>query len=119
MDAITFIKEHKRMCKSQEDCDSCKLGENRYCNYGPATPMSTEEIKEVVRIVEEWSKTHPLKTMIQDFFEKFPNAPKDLNGTPQVCPYQCGYTKEEYCMSDGEMEECIKCWSRPVEGDET
>lgn len=52
--------------------------------------------------------------MIQDFFEKFPDAPKSEVGTPRMCPCDCGYEKVSNCPN-GEMCNSLKCWSRPLE----
>ena len=73
---------------------------------------------DVVYKVEQWSKSHPQKTMIQDFFEKFPNAPRTKDGTPRnICPCDCGYTNEpeSYIVCEHFTDDCLKCWSRPLE----
>lgn len=54
---------------------------------------------------------HPQKTYAQDFFEKFPNAPKIRDGLPE--PTACsvyGYSKlfEEHCESGVD---CVSCWN--------
>lgn len=98
MDAVKFIKEYRRMCNKYaymeacgEDCSSeCPLYDE-YCNitYKDLDPNY------IVLKVEQWSKSHPQKTMMQDFFEKFPNAPKSEDNTPKnICPNCCGYTDE-------------------------
>lgn len=63
-------------------------------------------------------KEAPKKTMMQDFFEKHPNAPKGRDGTPVgICPSYCGYTDEPNNPSVCEKfdRKCLRCWSRPME----
>lgn len=115
MDAVEFIKERRRMCLSYEDCIGCP------CEHGKQ-PISCEiqskTAQQLVEIIEQWSQTHPQKTMIQDFFEKFPNAPKEEDGTPiDICPSYCGYTDEPNSLAVCEKfnKNCLKCWSRPLE----
>lgn len=63
------------------------------------------------RLEEAWSKEHTVKTMAQDFFEKFPNAPKRIDGGPASCPWMCGYCEDD-CRH---FSKCIDCWNRPLE----
>lgn len=109
MDAVEFIKERDRMC--YHGCSNCPANELT----GGCDPLETASINLLVQIVEQWSKEHPQKTMMQDFFEKFPNAPKDEDGIPKVCPSQVGYHGS--CDEDCEKfhSDCLKCWSRPME----
>ena len=61
MDAVKFFKELERL--SENDLDSFnKLG-------------FIIDYKEKVDFVEKWSKEYPLKTRMEDFLEKHPNAP--------------------------------------------
>lgn len=119
MDAVEFLKEKVRMCESYKDsCAGCDL-----YNFFKESNMHCIEFleccpEESVSLVEQWSQSHPQKTMMQDFFEKFPNAPKDEKegGVPKsVCPKQLGYTnKNEDCTELFDCD-CLKCWSRPLE----
>lgn len=113
MDAFEFCKEFARMCKDYEYCADCPLDKwERETNLSCRdVRLSDKHIRERIDIVEKWSKEHPPKTMAQDFFEKFPNAPKNTIGIPRVCPHHCGYCKE--CVSY-EMS-CFECWNRPLE----
>lgn len=111
MDAVEFLKEYRRMCKEYADNEDCS----------PECPLNTEcygyldykyvDIQNIVTKVQQWSQTHPQKTMMQDFFEKFPNAPKTGDGEPIVCPQELGYG--DFCCDDTNHN-CIKCWSRPL-----
>ena len=118
MDAFEFCKEFGRMCKNYEYCDGCPLDKwERETNLSCRdVRLSDEHIQKRINIVEKWSKEHPKKTMMQDFFEKHPNAPKRRDGAPTPCPDQYGYGKQRYCVEvNREVKECRQCWSRPME----
>lgn len=106
MDIVKFLKNRKRMCdKFVDRCEACPLFQYE-CNMND--PQS--DIEDVIKIVEQWAKNNPERTMIQEFFEKFPNAPKRKGGVPCPCPYHLGYTEDDVCSDD-----CVKCWNRPLE----
>lgn len=118
MDVVNFLKEKERLCDKMYYgttgiCSECPL---QYKGCDMNEPK--DDIEEVIKIVQQWSQTHPQKTMMQDFFEKFPNAPKDEKegGVPKlVCPKQLGYTnRNEDCTELFDCD-CLKCWSRPLE----
>lgn len=73
MDAVEFIKEYQRMCRNE--CEECPLN-YKTCFYD-SIYKNNLPFEEIVKTVEQWSQDHPQKTMMQDFFEKFPNAPKN------------------------------------------
>lgn len=110
MDAVEFLKEYRRMCEEyrSDDDDECSV----QCPFYRDCHYKYKNIQSVVDRVEQWSQTHPQKTMMQDFFEKFPNAPKMDNGEPNICPQNLGYG--DFCCDDTNHN-CLKCWSRPME----
>ena len=61
-------------------------------------------------LVDKWVSEHPVKTYAMDFFEKFLNAPRDSNGTPQAC-WRYIYGDGNNCGSGG----CTECWKREME----
>ena len=69
MDAVKYIKEINRAKTNMEEWESLHIAEN-------------ENPEKAVEIVEQWAKDHPRKTYRDDFFEKFPNAPKTSTGYP-------------------------------------
>ena len=82
MDAVKFMKEYNRMCKSYFDkyeCEGCPL-KNNYCfetNFVPENEISYEDVANTVKV---WSKRNPeevgKKYIIEvDLFD-------DTNGTP-------------------------------------
>ena len=85
MDAIEFMKEKKRMCKSYSECtEACPLrkpmDENRltclgYCFAHP---------EEAVSIVEKWSTENPIKTRQSEFLKLHPNAKISSSGVLAV-----------------------------------
>lgn len=113
MDAVKFLKEKVRMCESYKDsCGDCGL----YKFFQESNIHCIELLEccpeESVNLVEQWSQAHPQKTIMQEFFEKFPNALKDSFGSPCLCLADLGY-EEKNC---GAMNyDCLKCWSRPLE----
>ena len=110
MDAVEFMKEWQRMCKTFEVCEDC-VGA-KYCyNFNDFCPENSNNWHNLVPVVEKWSKEHPRKTRLQDFIEKFPSALL-VDGIPErFCPYDFGYKVEE-CFGD---DDCEKCWNQPIE----
>lgn len=60
MDALEFLREHKRMCNCYEGCCDCPL-EVSICP-GNST-MPDEDYKKLITVVEHWSKEYPRKAM--------------------------------------------------------
>lgn len=88
MDAVRFIEERNRMCKSF--CSGCKecpafnaCEDDLCCAVGQE---STLDAKEQIAIVEEWSAAHPRKTRQSVFLEQYPNARIDSQAVIYVCP---------------------------------
>ena len=100
-----FIKEKERMCDSHEYCMNCPLDND---GFG-CTSFMEKNPEKAIAIVQKWSNENPVRTIMMDFFEKFPNAPKDDDGTPETCPWHLGYDKRFNCTHD-----CVKCWNRPL-----
>ena len=74
MDAVKFIKERSRMCKSFNKCSYGCPAWGGSCKLETGTYLECEATKQV-EIVEEWSAAHPRKTRQSVFLEQFPNAP--------------------------------------------
>ena len=111
MDAVKFIKERNRMCKSFGDrCTGCPAS-NGVCAVGQG---STLDATAQVAIVEKWSAAHPCKTRQSEFLNLFPDA--DLStGTVNVCPNSL-YEGKCDCAR---YQNCLSCkrefWSQEVE----
>lgn len=96
MDAVKFIEERNRMCKSFNRCsDGCPAWDGS-CKLETGTYIKCEADKEV-KIVEEWSAAHPRKTRQSAFLEQWPEARIDkTTGVLTICPAEL--TKE--CRDD-------------------
>lgn len=83
MDALEFIRERNRMCKSfgdGEGCMSCPVyKEGNRC-------MAILWKEEIIPIVEKWSKENPRKTRQDVFLEQYPEAGTDTKGILRICP---------------------------------
>ena len=114
MDALKFLEEFDRMCVYYKDkiCRGCPREGSPNCIIAA---MGKEERAKLIRDVEQWSKEHPKRTRLQDFLEKYPNAPVDGNGTPQACCEHLGY-----CTKSCDLFEltCKDCWDIPIGDDE-
>ena len=84
MEALEFLKERKRMCRSF--CGSCRgcPCEKVRCSLNSLT--SDDDYKRIVAIVEEWSAAHPRKTRQSVFLEQWPGAEIDKCGRLMLCP---------------------------------
>lgn len=112
MDAVEFLKEYHRMCKSV-DCIKCGLYHLNNETGSNCPEYIEAHPDKAVQIVEQWSKEHPRKTRLQDFLEKYPKAPLTLDGmkTPKACAQQLGYCESCHYVGGG----CYQCWNEPVE----
>ena len=89
MDAVKFIEERNRMCKSFGDrCTGCPASDAcGYCAVDQAVDQaSTLDATAQVAIVEKWSAAHPRKTRQSVFLEQYPEAQIDAIGVLNVCP---------------------------------
>lgn len=115
LNAVEYFKEKNRM---SDDCSipCCNCQLSSYKN-GYNTPCNTLELKhpeKALAIVENWSKEHPVKTCLDDFLEKYPNAPLEDDGTPTLCPHNLYKNAIDMsCLED----ECSKCWKQPLNED--
>lgn len=119
MDAVRFIKERNRMCKSLdvrcEVCPAFHVGENgAQCAVGAASMLDATA---QIAIVEDWSAAHPRKTRQSVLLEHWPNAKVSVDGVLVFCPQELDghYT----CQSTGAEMRCRSCrlkfWMQEVE----
>ena len=118
MDAKTFLEEVRRMCKVQKGCVECAL--SALCDGGPIE-WSLVDVGDAIEAVEKWSQEHPRKTRLQDFLEKYPNAPLNGNGIPCLMPWNVGYCGDTSCYAckEAKSKPSAWCWDQEVEDDET
>lgn len=102
MDAVEFIKERQRMCKSYgEGCLDCPM-DGRPC--GGYRDVDAERL---VRAVEAWSATHPRKTRQSEFLKMFPNPALDSDGVIAIQP--CEVIVDACKDSNGNKR--TNCWT--------
>lgn len=111
---MNFLSEWGRMCKeNQPKCSGCPL--SYYTNDADEVCLVYPKLypSEAVEIVQKWSNEHQQKTYAEDFFEKFPNAPKEDDGTPKQ--YWCDiYGTADKCIMKENLD-CAECWNRIME----
>lgn len=122
MDAVKFIKERNRMCKSFGDrCTGCPAfdvcGNELCCAFDQG---STLDATAQIAIVEKWSVAHPRKTRQSVFLEQYPETQIDDNGLLNMCPAVISslYRGDKNgCLSTSKC--CVDCrhefWMQEVE----
>lgn len=120
MDAITYIKEAMRMCKSAGDnCEHCPARSGKFCPISLCSTTMNEMYgneEKAVSIVEQWAKDHPVKTRQSEFLKMFPNAKTDENGILIFCPrkFDPENINSVHCHRHG----CVECrndyWNEEV-----
>lgn len=69
---------------------------------------SVESIEEMISIVEQWAKEHPVKTRQSEFLRMFPNA-DFCQDVINISP--CSIEKEmKKCCGDMECDECKRTY---------
>ena len=123
MDAVKFIEERNRMCKSFGDrCTGCPASDDcGCCAVDQAVDQaSTLDATDQVAIVEKWSAAHPRKTRQSVFLEHYPETTLDEYGVLWICPSDISATHRD---SDGRCKNpynmCNNCrrefWMQEVE----
>lgn len=116
MDAVTYITNMRRMCKSQGDtCRGCKLSneDEEPCYLNKTAP------EYCVTVVERWAAEHPVKTLQSVFLKMLPNVPLNDKGQPAFCPklLDTAYHPVGSCCLDVDI--CQRCmdnfWGQEVE----
>ena len=119
MDAVKFIDERNRMCKSfGDECSGCSAF--NVCEDNLCCLESTMDATAQVAIVEEWSTEHPRKTRQSVFLEQYPDTIIDSYGVLWFCPTSISATHRD---SNGACKDperlCRECrkefWSQEVE----
>ena len=104
MDAVIYLKTKARICNRYECCD---------CPFKDNCDMIEESNHERAAAIEEkWLKDHPVKTILSDFLEKYPNA-KDFLNVEEVPSFCCGGLGYPVCCDD--VSGCKECWEQPIE----
>lgn len=120
MDAKRFLEEWQRMCNAHLECNGCPThwdGLNNHCLS--ARVVSMWDIDDLIAKVEQWAEEHPRKTRLDDFKEKYPNAPLNTSGIPALTPWNLGYCGDTPCYACGKAKDkpLAWCWDQEVEED--
>ena len=115
MDAVDFLNEGTRMCNNYEACVGCPMYPMDDCC------MVKMNLKQMISIVEQWAKEHPVKTRQSDFLKQYPDAEISDDGLPTVAPCQL-YVGLIHGESQKDCEDrgvCDKCrhdfWLKKIE----
>ena len=116
---INFFSELRRLCDSRATCEAterdkqCPLYD--FCGL-PHSRVCANDAIMAMEALQKLSNEHPVKTYAQDFFEKFPDAPKD-EAVKEMSPLAC--RRVIYgggCpMTDLKIDCCYECWNEPME----
>lgn len=85
MDAVKFIEERIRMCKTYFGCSECPACDNGSCRF--SVTLGDRPDKQI-EIVAEWAAAHPRKTRQDLFLEQWPDAQLSRAGDIIICPKQ-------------------------------
>ena len=114
MDAVEYVKQCKRMCDYYANCGDCPAVQYEECS-------SLNGTANLVLIVEQWAKEHPVKTRQSEFLKMWPDAEIGDDGLPTVAPCQLDVRLLQ-CESQKDCEKrggCGKCrcdfWLKEIE----
>ena len=106
MDAVEYVKQRNRMCDYYVNCGNCPASNYEGC-------ACLNEIPNLVPIVEQWAKEHPVKTRQSEFLKQWPDAEIDGDGLLSIAPCQLNV---KLCKN---REACDKCrhdfWLKEIE----
>lgn len=113
MEAERFLSEWRKMCWT------CGGGACDKCPANAPRGMTSANASETIKLVTTFSETHPLKTRLMDFNEKFPDFAKRLpNGCPEYLPWvfgYCGKYKSFPCAGCEHVEDPFRCWEIEID----
>ena len=113
---INFFPELKRLCDSRTAC-TADAANKEQCPLLNLCGLPLLQIcaEKAIENLQKWSDEHPKKTYVQDFFEKFPKAQIDSDGTPFACRKRIygGVRPKDKKCDRGEA--CKNCWNEPME----
>lgn len=119
MNAVRFIEERTRMCKSWNKCsDGCPAWAG-LCKLETGSALECEA-DEQVEIVKEWAAAHPRKTRQDVFLEQWPEAMIESDGVIAICPTALdksyGKTHCTHILTKAGCDSCrSKFWGEVVE----
>ena len=114
MDAVEYVKQRNRMCDYYVNCGDCPASDYEECS-------SLNGIPNLVPIVEQWAKEHPVKTRQSEFLKMWPDAEIGDDGLLSIAPCQLNVELLQ-CDSQKDCEDrgvCGKCrrdfWLKEIE----
>ncbi len=100
-EAVKLLETLGKMCKGN-DCVNCPLSHSKNGTGDNCDKFLRTKPEKAVAIIEAWGKAH--KTYLEDFLEKYPNAPMENDNVPCVCRTVI------YVSGNLECGNCAKCW---------
>lgn len=131
MDAVTYIKEYKRMCEyfdSKENparaCEGCPL---EWLPNGCHMIEIADNAEKCVAAVEKWAREHPIRTRQSELLKMFPLMKTDENGVITFCPMgfdrSCHEKDDRGWCTETNKDECTECkrkfWLAEIKDGET
>lgn len=101
--------------RHENDCLNCPLGSRLNGTSGGCGPFLKKFPDIAEPLLIKWHEEHKPKTFLDDFREKYPNAPINYDGRPQICPFRLGYIE---CCPSNEGLSCKECWNQIVKEEE-
>ena len=118
MDAVTFLEERNRMCKSHKSCIGCPAYDRGFCRFNIS--IAGDKADSRIKIVERWSAAHPRKTRQSVFLEQWPSVELDRNGIINIL--SCKVDSKQYPFNGKnccKLQACSECrrefWMQEVE----
>lgn len=115
MDAVEFLNEGTRMCNSYEACVGCPMYPTDDCY------MVKMNLKQMISIVEQWEKEHPVKTRQSEFLKQYPDTEISDDGLPSIAPCQLDVglihgESQKDCEDRGVCDKCrYDFWLKEIE----
>lgn len=111
MDAIDFVYEQARMCRSSQSCDDCPAYNDLSCGLRYSQVRTKEQAQRVVQVVRDWASEHPQETRLSKLLKQYPKAKAEVIKENYPCPAYLGYS------CSGSVK-CKDCWDIPVDEEE-
>ena len=123
MDALKFIEERQRMCKSYYDAEKGHCSDECPAHDVQCTDLDdlSTDGEELVTRVEAWSAAHPRKTRQSVFLEQWPQAELIKDGVISICPMSvsAAYRNKTGGCASPTRPRCADCirdfWMQEVE----
>lgn len=111
MDAIEFVYEWARMCRSSQSCGDCPIYKGSSCGLSYSQVRTKEQAQRVVHLVWDWAAEHPQETRLSKLLKQYPKAKAEVIKENYPCPAYLGYS------CSGSVN-CKDCWDIPVDEEE-